>query len=334
MLYTIPMRHSIDPKIDCVFKALLGAESNRRLLIHFLNAVLDAALPAAIRQVDILNPFNEVEFVGDKLSIVDVKARDAAGRLYQVEVQMVLRADLPARMLYTWADLYAQQLRKGQKYGALRPTYAIWLLATNLVSGDTRDTHAYQFRDEDGQLLLDHGGIWLLELNKFAADRVHTEKERWLKFFQEGEQLDETHLPDWMQTEEMRQAMSTLKAFSERERAYFAYQARQDYLREQESMRDYLQTLEAEKETARAELEAAQGELVAAQAELEAAQAELQAAQAAKDAAQAAKEAMQAAKEAMQAEKEKAQAEKEAMRIANDAALAAVARLEALLRRS
>ncbi len=34
------MRHAIDPKIDCVFKALLGSEENRNLLIHFLNAFL------------------------------------------------------------------------------------------------------------------------------------------------------------------------------------------------------------------------------------------------------------------------------------------------------
>jgi len=36
------MRHPIDPKIDCVFKALLGAEDNRALLIDFLNALLGA----------------------------------------------------------------------------------------------------------------------------------------------------------------------------------------------------------------------------------------------------------------------------------------------------
>ncbi|WP_295623182.1 PD-(D/E)XK nuclease family transposase, partial [uncultured Lamprocystis sp.] len=34
------MDHPIDPKTDCVFKALLGAEDNRNLLIHFLNATL------------------------------------------------------------------------------------------------------------------------------------------------------------------------------------------------------------------------------------------------------------------------------------------------------
>jgi hypothetical protein len=55
------MRHPIDPKVDCVFKALLGAESNRTLLIHFLNSVLVGALPEPIAQVPILNPYSERE---------------------------------------------------------------------------------------------------------------------------------------------------------------------------------------------------------------------------------------------------------------------------------
>jgi hypothetical protein len=46
------MRHPIDPKIDCVFKALLGSEGNRRLLIHFLNAVLGPELPALVVEVE------------------------------------------------------------------------------------------------------------------------------------------------------------------------------------------------------------------------------------------------------------------------------------------
>ena len=73
------MRHPIDPKIDCVFKALLGAESNRALLIHFLNAMLGNALPEPVVEVRILNPYNEREFLADKLSVVDVKACDQSG---------------------------------------------------------------------------------------------------------------------------------------------------------------------------------------------------------------------------------------------------------------
>jgi predicted transposase/invertase (TIGR01784 family) len=249
------MKHPIDPKIDCVFKALLGAEANRRLLIHFLNAVLGAALPAPIRQVEILNPYNEREFLDDQLSIVDVKARDEQGRLYPIEIQLLSHPDLPARILYTWADLYSAQLQSGQDYGALRATYAIGLLAEDLLADDPAYAHVYPFRDAAGRTFLDHGGLWLLELNKFAAERVETEQERWLKFFKEGESLDETRLPDWMQTDEMRQAMSTLTAFSEKERAYHAYQARQNYLREQRSIQRYLETLQARAETLQAQAE-------------------------------------------------------------------------------
>jgi PD-(D/E)XK nuclease family transposase len=64
------MKHPIDPKIDCVFKALLGSEANQRLLIHFFNAILGADLETPVTRIEILNPYNEREFLDDKLSIV------------------------------------------------------------------------------------------------------------------------------------------------------------------------------------------------------------------------------------------------------------------------
>ena len=62
------------------------------------------------------------------------------------------------------------------------------------------------------------------------------ETERWLRFFKDGEHLDDEALPAWMQTEEMQQAMGTVRQFSEKERKYHAYQARLNYLREQQSI--------------------------------------------------------------------------------------------------
>ncbi|HYN76459.1 MAG TPA: PD-(D/E)XK nuclease family transposase, partial [Lamprocystis sp. (in: g-proteobacteria)] len=123
--------------------------------------------------------------------------------------------------------------------------------------------HRFRMRDEQGRTLIDHGGICLLELGKFAAarepaERVDTELERWLKFFTEGEGLDAEALPEWMQTEEMRQAMSTLKGFSEKEREYHAYQARQNYLRQQSSIQRRLDELEAAAIRAQAVTEQAQ----------------------------------------------------------------------------
>ena len=83
------MKHRIDPKIDCVFKALLGSEENRNLLVHFINAILISDLTAPITEVEILKPYNDKEFLDDKLSVVDVKAKDSEGRLYQIEIQLL-----------------------------------------------------------------------------------------------------------------------------------------------------------------------------------------------------------------------------------------------------
>jgi predicted transposase/invertase (TIGR01784 family) len=270
------MKHAIDPKIDCVFKALLGAERNRRLLIHFLNAMLAGELAAPIVAVEILNPYNEREFLDDKLSIVDVKARDRADRLYQIEIQLLNIPDLPARILYGWADLYSAQLRDGDGYERLQPTYAIWLLGQTLRPGIAEAIHCFRLRDDQGRSLLEHGGIWLLELSKCRIEIVETERDRWLKFFIEGDRLDADHLPAWMQTEEMRQAMNTLKAFSEKERAYHQYQARQNYLRQQQSLENHLNALRAEAEQARAEKEQARAEAEQERAAKEAALAEIE----------------------------------------------------------
>jgi predicted transposase/invertase (TIGR01784 family) len=256
------MKHNIDPKVDCVFKALLGSEDNRNLLVHFLNAVLDAELSEPIVSVVLINPYNDKEFLDDKLSIVDVKASDQSGRIYQIEVQLAYYANLPSRMIYTWSDIYCKQLQSGNDYTKLQPTYSIWLLGRNVIKEDEKYIHAYKLRDESGKLLTDHGGIWLLELEKFSAAHVKNEQERWLQFFKKGDLLnDKQALPDWMNTQEMRQAMSTLRQFSEKEKDYFAYQARQNYIRQQMTVYSERDSIAAERDSIAAERDAAAAEI-------------------------------------------------------------------------
>jgi predicted transposase/invertase (TIGR01784 family) len=165
--------------------------------------------------------------------------------------------DLTSRILYGWADLYRRQLRRGQAYRTLKPAYPICMLDQTLRHDMPAYAHRYRMRDDHGQHLLDHGGIWIFELSKFAVQQVETERERWLKFFNEAESLDNARLPDWMQTPVMRQAMSTLTAFSEKERAYHAYQARQEFLRQQLSIQQALEEERAAKEAERQAKEAA-----------------------------------------------------------------------------
>ena len=86
----------IDPKVDYAFKYMLGRESTRTILIDVLNNVLDPTAGHEIRAVELLNPFNLQEALDDKLSILDIKARDQSGRQFNVEMQMLTLALLSA----------------------------------------------------------------------------------------------------------------------------------------------------------------------------------------------------------------------------------------------
>jgi hypothetical protein len=86
----------------------------------------------------------------DKLSIVDVKARDAAGCHYQIKIQLLVLPELPARILSGWADLYSAQLPSGEDYLEPKPTYAIWLLGESLLPDVLGYAHRYRFCDAAG----------------------------------------------------------------------------------------------------------------------------------------------------------------------------------------
>ena len=97
------MKHKIDPKIDCVFKALLGAEDNRNLLVHFLNAIIGSDIAAPLTNVDILNPYNDKEFLEDKLSIYSGMVNDLKTDKESLQKQLELvTLRLPAARVGFW----------------------------------------------------------------------------------------------------------------------------------------------------------------------------------------------------------------------------------------
>ena len=327
------MEHAIDPSVDCVFKAVLGTEENRNLLIHFLNAVLEKDEESRITEVLIMNPYNEREFETDRLSIIDIRAKDEMDCTYQIEVQISVQSSLPHRMLYMWSTVYHSLLSKGEPYSLLTPVISIWILTGSLFP-DIDDCHIpfTVSNSEHGITLSDHFAIHVLQLPKWQENSAgHTEKDRWLYFFREGKNTDPDALPGILDTEEMRQAMNTVKDFSEKERNYHLYQSRlaalsdiatwkaeleqavlavKEALREKEkAVKDVLK----ERERAQKERERTQKAIRDAQKEKEEAIKEAQ-----KEKEKAIKEVQKEKEKAIkdaQKEKEKAQKEKERMRL-------------------
>ena len=312
------MKYNIDAMVDCVFKAILGSRGNEPVLIDFLNAVL--RLPEAITDVEIANPYNEKAFMADKRAIVDIKAFDRNGQCYQVEVQTSIPSYLHHRVLYMWADLYADQLKEGDEYEELKPVISIWLIRGNCIPNSRPFHHRFVAYDPEHQIQLStHQTIHLIEVDKWHKIEVETEEDRWLKFFKESKEIESNRIPEVFQTDIMQKAIGTLRQFSEKSRARDIYKRQLEFSRialtEEKSKKKLEEQLAAEHAARLLEQKARLTEKSArVKAEKVAALAEKQV-----EKAQAEKEKAQAEKERERAEKEKALRELERLRARLDA---------------
>jgi predicted transposase/invertase (TIGR01784 family) len=209
------MKPGIDPKVDYAFKKVFGSESNVDLLQHLLEAVLGFALAA----VEIINPFNDKDAPDDKLSVLDIKAKDAGGRWFNVEMQTYSHAAIRPRLLYYWAQLYAGQLAEGQDFTELRPAYSICFVNARMFA-KRPDVYHNTFGLVDGATgegFSNHLGIHILELPKFAlaADDLKTMKEKWCYFLKHAESLDPERMPATLTDPPVMKAMEVLMKLSQ-----------------------------------------------------------------------------------------------------------------------
>jgi len=257
--------------VDCVFKALLGSPENINLTLNFLNAILQPDIP--IESLEIQNPYNEKEFLTDKLTIVDVKAKDKLGKSYQIEVQLAVFPYLPSRILYTWSNIYQSQLSSGKKFNTLQPVISIWLLGDILLKDSPAFHHHFQIYDPLNNIqLTDQCAIHLLELPKWQKKtETSTAEDQWLCFFHDAKNWDQ--LPNQLNTPEMRQAMQVLSMFSEKENEYHLYQARKIALADDATKKELMKEIESKRKEA--ELKKEEAERKAKDAELKQEKAEL-----------------------------------------------------------
>ena len=72
----------------------------------------DPPAEVADRRGTIENPFNCKDFQDDKLSVLDIKAVDRTGAIYDVEVQLTTYEGLVQRMVFYGCELYAGQVSR------------------------------------------------------------------------------------------------------------------------------------------------------------------------------------------------------------------------------
>jgi len=227
------MRLGIDPKNDYAFKRLFGHEHEIPLLLSLLDAVLSPAPEHRLVALDLQNPFNAKEALDDKLSILDIKARDQTGRQVNIEMQLLVPAPFRARVLYYWARYHQAQLLEGQGFECLRPTISICFVNTPLFADKAAYHLVFKLCDREHDVVFnDHIEVHILDLSRFTktVTELVTALDRWLYFLRYGENLDPAALPPELDYPEIRRALEVLQKMNqttvERER----YEARQKHL--------------------------------------------------------------------------------------------------------
>jgi predicted transposase/invertase (TIGR01784 family) len=223
------MKPQVDPKVDYAFKHVFGREQNKPCLLSLVDAVLQPASNQRIAGLELLNPFNDQQALDDKLSILDIKARDESGRLFNVEMQMLAYGAFRQRALYYWSRLHQSQLRKGMGYQALRPTVAICFVDTPLFP-ELADHHLlFELRERRHQTLFtDQLAVHILELAKFTkrAEELATPLDVWLYFLKHAQELDTDAMPRALNVAEVRWAMEDLIMITQSDRERERYESR------------------------------------------------------------------------------------------------------------
>ena len=231
------MRIGIRPINDFAFKKIFGTIANKLALISFLNAVLRSHIP--IVDVTIVNPYNLQDFLDDKLSILDIKAVDANGSIYDIEMQLTIFEGLIQRVVFYGCEMFAGQLNAGDDYTQLHPVYCICLINGVLWKDAEKVHHAFRLTDqESGRTLEKTIEIHTLELGRYnlnEADLVMASmRDRWLYWFLHAHEYEPEALLALFPESEMQLATITLARITEITEDKKMYDAREKALRDQQ----------------------------------------------------------------------------------------------------
>ena len=219
----------IDPKVDYAFKYMLGRESTRGILIDVLNKVLEPPAGREIQDVELLNPFNLQETMDDKLSILDIKARDESGRQFNVEMQMLAYPNYEKRVVYYWSKFHQQQIHEGDDYSVLRPTISINFL-NHVLFPQAPDHHLrfHLLEDRHHFAMSEDIEFHVLELPKFTKTLAELESglDIWLYFLRFAEKIDAEALPAVLQKPSILRAVEELKMLTQTDIERERYESR------------------------------------------------------------------------------------------------------------
>ena len=246
----------LDPLNDVLFIKVMGEKGDEGQLLGFLNAVLERHGNDRLVSVEILeNKTFTAEFLGDKTSILDLRAKLQDGTRVVIEVQLTNLKNMDKRSLFYWSKEYSAGIKKGQDYKNMAKVIAINIIDYDFLPTENVHTVFHlREKNEPDIVLTNVLEIHFLNMVKWrrlnGKDITGEPLHRWLSYF------DRTSPPELV--EEVKKMDPAIQMADERmvyvtgdEEAIRAYEMRQMAIYDMNTRR--LESLDEGRELGRAE---------------------------------------------------------------------------------
>ena len=246
--------------VDFAFKRVFAGEGeeSKHILKDFLNSILELKDSERIKEIIYLNPFNDRENDNDKQSIMDIKVKTENNEFIDIEVQINNVDNYRKRSLYYWSKLYGETITKGDSYYKLKKSIVINILDFNIINENDKYHNVFAIKErEDNTLFIEDLEIHYIELTKFKTDKnleEFTELEEWITFLKECSNDGDINVIEKLskKKEEISVAMEIMNKLSASEIEYQRYLAREKYIHDELSKKEYMKhMIEVAEEKAR-----------------------------------------------------------------------------------
>ncbi|GHU95784.1 hypothetical protein FACS189479_09440 [Spirochaetia bacterium] len=179
----------LNPLNDYLFFKVMGEKGDEEQLLAFLNAVLKRSGQNRLVSVEILeNRTFTAEVIGDKSSILDIRAVLEDHSRVNIEVQLRNLGNMDRRSLFYWSREYTRSLDAGKDYLELPNVIAINIVNFEFLPTGDFHTCFHLWEDTDRTVMLtDALEIHFVDMIKFRAlrekDIRNNPLHRWMSWF-------------------------------------------------------------------------------------------------------------------------------------------------------
>ncbi len=214
---------NINPRVDVVFKKIFGVEENKDLLISLINSIVSEE--DQVSEVTLLNPYNPKNFIREKLSILDLKAKSQEGKYFNIEIQITDEADYDKRALYYWAKLYTEQLQTREEYSTLAKAIGIHILYFLSIPEVDKYHNVFHITEKDtGVRYFKDLELHTIELKKFCPNtqenladfikRIRNSLDMWSAFLTRHDLLNKENLLGPLDHPSLKKAIEVVSVMS------------------------------------------------------------------------------------------------------------------------